>query len=297
MKWFKKKSGENVPEVTEHLVPTEILGVQDGREALVSSEDELIAVQMAGLRDELHSVLPEPSQFLTFKGLDAPEARADGGAASAGEQGNKMDALPPKPSRRVIRALVVGGLALTLLAGVATWAYMTYGRVTVPDLVGMSSGDAVAALNDAGLRVGTMDEQEAPGIAPGRVINQDPMVDVLVVRGASVNLTIATESNQVSVPDLTGKIFEEAQAILSQARLVAEEVRTFDNTVPAGSVVGFLPTAGSFLPAGSTVSVLVSIATLDESIEIPSVIGMTLTQGGKGEEPRARFIFFNFVFP
>ena len=225
-------------------------------------DEEVLASQLDDLRTELKSTLPEPGEeFLSFEGLSVNE--------EAGDEEETATKLPNMP-----RYTVIGGVVLLVVALIAVVVYMTFGRVEMPDLVGMSSSAAVDKLNEINLRA-TIVETEAPGVSPGRVIATAPIADELVLRGTMVTLTIAAAGEQVSVPDITGKALDEAKAALSSARLTVEEIPTFDNSVPPGAVVGFLPTGGTQVATGSTVSVLVSMGSLDVPVEVPRIVGLS----------------------
>jgi serine/threonine-protein kinase len=203
---------------------------------------------------------------------ESPDTKTE--AAGYQEMSNFANEPDPVRRRKLYRTLVVSGvLVLSLVAG-GIGAYLSYGRVAAPDLVGLSSSEAIDALNGVGLKVGELSEEEVPGVSPGLVVNQEPMVDTALLRGSAVDLTVSKAAAAVLVPDLTGKTLEDAKRTLSDARLSAQELSTFSDTVPAGSIVGFLPTAGTELPSGSTVSVLVSSGAYSTPVELPRLIGL-----------------------
>ena len=227
-----------------------------------NGDEKVLSSQLDDLRSELKSSLPEPGEeFMNFEGV-----------ATDIEEGEEEEAPTSWPN--FPKYTVIGGVILLLIAGIAAVVYLTFGRVEVPDMVGMSSSAAIEKLNTLSLRA-TIVELEAPGVSPGRVIATAPAAHEAVLRGSMVTLTVAAAGEQVEVPDVAGKPAEEAKAALSSARLLVEEVLTFDNSVPPGTVVGFLPTNGTQVGAGSTVSVLVSKGSLDVPVEVPSVLGLS----------------------
>ncbi|MDR1776108.1 MAG: PASTA domain-containing protein [Actinomycetes bacterium] len=258
--------------------------IRDRLADALSPEPDAGELRLEELRGELKSPLPEPTAFFTIKG--AEDARVgtrpeDLARAAAGGADNAAGRTPPegadaeKPRSRAAFRMVVVGAVVALLAAAGAWAYVTFGKVPAPDLVGLSQSEAIALIQDAGLRIGQITEESAAGITPGTVLSQDPIVDELALRGSKVQLIVAAAGRTVRVPDVSAMSYVDAQAALSGAQLVAQEVRTWSDTVAAGSVVGFLPIAGTELPSGSTVSVLVSAGAYSTPIQVPKVLGLS----------------------
>ena len=242
-------------------------------------DDEILSSQLSDLRKDLQSPLPEPGEeFANFEGLSRKDEKAIKGSVKT--SGKIMDKSSDDEEEASIKLpnmpkyTVIGGVILLVIGIIAAVLYLTVGQVTVPDMVGMSAGAATKELNAVGLRL-SITELEVPGVPPGRVVAQVPGANQKVLIGTVVNLTVAAAGEQVSVPDVAGKPFNEAKEILSSARLLVDEVRTFDNSVTPGSVVGFLPVKGTQVMAGSTVSVLVSMGSVDAPVEVPSVTGLS----------------------
>ncbi|MDR1412520.1 MAG: PASTA domain-containing protein [Actinomycetes bacterium] len=285
MPWWKRtKQTESVTE-TEVAPPKEstatetsaILSVEESRagnsvQSDTVDDDAVISDVLSGLRADLQSQLPDADEFLA--GGDTTGA-ADGENPS--EHTNTfmgLDVSVAKRRRTYLTLVIVGLVTLLLMVG-GVWAWLTYGQITVPDLVGQPSTEAIKVLNEVGLKVGAMNETEVAGVEPGIVVNQDPIVDKKVRRGSAVDLTVSMAADNVLVPDVTGKTREAARETLSAERLSVEEIPTFSNTVQTGSVVGFLPTAGTEVPGGSTVSLLVAKGAADATVEMPKVLGLT----------------------
>jgi len=167
-------------------------------------------------------------------------------------------------------------LGLAVVAAVFSYfVFFSGGFVTVPDLIGLTTPQATEQLEEAGLTVGRVLEQENANVAPGVVLAQDPRVDRSVPRGSPVTLTVARESRETQVPDLTGLTPEEAREILTANRLVLEEVVTYDPIVPDGEILGQLPLGDSYVPAGSTVAVLVVKGSPTVPVPMPRVMGLS----------------------
>jgi beta-lactam-binding protein with PASTA domain/predicted Ser/Thr protein kinase len=131
-------------------------------------------------------------------------------------------------------------------------------QVEVPNLVGQSEDDARNALQDAGLSVGEVTEQESADEEPGTVLEQDPAAGEQVDRDSSVGLVVAAEPPDVAVPDVVDLTEEEATATLEDAGF---EVRVRDQPATSpdqeGVVLDQAPDPGEERPEGSTIRIAV----------------------------------------
>jgi beta-lactam-binding protein with PASTA domain len=131
-------------------------------------------------------------------------------------------------------------------------------QVEVPDVVGDSEDNARSALEDAGLRVGEVTEEESVDEEPGTVLEQSPAAGQQVDRDARVDLVVATEPPDVPVPDVLDLAEDEAIAAIEDAGF---EVRVRDRPVTTpdeeGVVLDQAPDAGEERPEGSTIRIAV----------------------------------------
>ena len=94
-------------------------------------------------------------------------------------------------------------------------------------------------------------------------------------KGSEVALTVSKGPEPRTVPGgLAGKSYEEAAAALQAVRLVAVRVDEFNDTVPAGAVIGLRPGEGQEVPRDSEVQVVVSRG--PDLVAVPSVQGSNL---------------------
>jgi eukaryotic-like serine/threonine-protein kinase len=129
----------------------------------------------------------------------------------------------------------------------------------MPSLIGATIPEATERLLAAELRLGRVQEVETPAGAPGTVIGQSPAAGTSVLTGSSVDVTIARAPELVSVPNVAGLTAEDARQRLRAADLVPGPVtRAASDTLPADVVIATDPGAGSTLPPGSIVSLIVS---------------------------------------
>lgn len=86
-------------------------------------------------------------------------------------------------------------------------------QVLMPDLTGMSEGDAVTALNTSNLVLGTISQSDSATVAQNLVISSDPLPNTSVPAKTVVNLVISTGT--VTVPNVVNLELSDASAQLA----------------------------------------------------------------------------------
>jgi beta-lactam-binding protein with PASTA domain/tRNA A-37 threonylcarbamoyl transferase component Bud32 len=110
-------------------------------------------------------------------------------------------------------------------------------QVQVPNLVGLTFDAAKAAATAKNLEVRQVAFETSPA-AVGTVTKQDPAEGATVDSGSVVNLTMAISPQGVAVPDLRGRIEQDAVNLIAAAGLtVGTRTEDFDPLIPAGLVV------------------------------------------------------------
>ena len=129
--------------------------------------------------------------------------------------------------------------------------------ISVPSVVGLTRESAEARITGAGLEVSV--ETEESGDAPeGEVLTQTPESGTRVERGALVTITVASQPDQVDVPDVTGLSATEALRVLRNAGLAGSvQERATDDPAEDGVVLEQRPGAGVEVDEGASVIVIV----------------------------------------
>lgn len=155
--------------------------------------------------------------------------------------------------------------------------------VAVPTVAGLTQGDATAAIEAAGLRVGTVDQVNDEAIPAGSVVSagpapgqEAPAADGTVPKGTLLTLVVSNGPAPRAVPDgLTGIPVADARTRLAAVQLGAEIRDDYSSTVPAGIVASVGTPAGTEVPRGTPVVLVVSKG--PAPIPIPDVIGQSGT--------------------
>jgi beta-lactam-binding protein with PASTA domain len=128
-------------------------------------------------------------------------------------------------------------------------------RVAAPNVLGISSGDAVSHLRSAGL--GARVQQVYSAKPPGTVVSQSPDPSTKLAKGAIVTLQASKGPRPVAVPDVRGQDQQQAVAALQNVGLKARLVAV-PSVKPVGTVVAQWPRPGAKLPAGRSAQVNVA---------------------------------------
>ena len=144
--------------------------------------------------------------------------------------------------------------------------------VTVPSVQGAGVADATAQIEALGLVVTTV-EDSSSSVAVGNVISQAPSAGVEVKPGSTVTLTVSKGKQTSTVPNVTKMDITNAQNTLIAAGLVLGSQSEANDAAPIGQVISQDPAAGTSLPQGGFVNVVVSKGPV--SATVPSVVNMS----------------------
>ena len=147
-------------------------------------------------------------------------------------------------------------------------------EVTVPNVVGKDEATARAAIEAAGLTVGTVTESSSDTVTSGLVISQTVAANTKTAKGTKVNLVLSSGPSSVKVTDVIGHEQSRAEKELTSAGFQVSVKQEYSAEVRAGLVISTSPERGTSVAPGSTVTMTVSQG--KEKVTIPSVsVGMT----------------------
>ncbi|RFS87011.1 Stk1 family PASTA domain-containing Ser/Thr kinase [Actinomadura spongiicola] len=161
------------------------------------------------------------------------------------------------------------GLAVLFIGGAALIGWMLSGgegskteQVAIPQsIVNVSAQDATAELTKLGFTVGDPEKKYDDDIKRGYVISSTPEPGTNAAKGAAVTLIVSNgpkPPDDVEVPDVTGKPYAAAKALLLKSGFDVEKKVESNDNVPRGTVVSTNPAGGSKEPKGATITVVVS---------------------------------------
>ncbi len=198
-----------------------------------------------------------------------PESTAVGAVESAGLQvalttrfddavpSGSIAAMKPEPDTRMRSGAVV-----TLV--------VSSGRPVVPDIApGTERQAAEAAIRRVSLTpvVDASSNVFDDTVAAGTVVSTEPAAGRPAAIGSEVLLVLSRGPEPELVPEVSGKLTEDAQnKLLVGGFTLGPLITRFDPDVPAGTVIGTDPPAGSAQPRGTAISLV-----LAESTTVPAV--------------------------
>ena len=143
------------------------------------------------------------------------------------------------------------------------------GSAKIPSTAGLTRAEAEEALEEAGFD-SKVELVHSEKVEEGLVIDSQPSGGETAERGTEVLLRVSSGPKLAKVPVLVGTQRSVAvQQIRGRGFVPSVEER--ESSEPAGQVISQAPSAGSQLPPGSTVSIVVSKG--EEKATVPNAIG------------------------
>jgi len=143
------------------------------------------------------------------------------------------------------------------------------GNAKVPSTAGLETAAAEEKLEQAGFKAG-VETVHSEDVEEGLVIKSEPSGGETATKGTNVLLKVSSGPKLATVPVLVGT--QRSVAVQQiRSRGFSPNVEEEASAKPAGEVIRQAPSAGSQLPPGSTVMVVVSKG--EEKSTAPNVIG------------------------
>ena len=180
----------------------------------------------------------------------------------------------------VIRTSPAAGAELAQNEPVLVYVSAGTEPVLVPNVIGMPQAEAAAAIEDAGLAVGTVTTRPDTEAPAGEVIEQAPLSGVELPPGTAIDLVVSEGPEEFELPDLANIEDNEAFQQLADLGLRPAQRLEASETVPEGIVIRTEPEAGTLVMPDSTVTLVISSGA--PSVLVPDVFGATI-EGATGQ--------------
>lgn len=131
--------------------------------------------------------------------------------------------------------------------------------VEVPQLVGMPSGEAEKAANQAGLGYQITGETYSDELQAGAVISQDLEAGSKAEEQQVISVVVSKGAEPATVPDVTGKNLDEAAQALQEAKLDCATSEAYSEKVEKGLVVSQSLKGGTQVEKNTRVDLVVSL--------------------------------------
>lgn len=151
----------------------------------------------------------------------------------------------------------------------------------MPDVTSLSTEDARARVEELGLELYLAGSEYSPARLEGTVLSQEPPVGTMVKTGRPVAVVISKGSELVRVPYLVGVTARQANLSLSDLGLVPGEVDWgYSDSLPADVVLESQPGAGTLVPKGGRVSLVVNQGGVQDTLAMPNLVGTAVELAG-----------------
>ena len=228
---------------------------------------------------------PPEEQGIQFPDWMHPERQA---AALAEPPPPRADEAPrdaseaTRPPRSLRAFVLLVGLALVAF-GTGLWLFnrvvmprLIHGisQAEVPEVRGLTLEQAGQALRAADLQLSRAGERFDPTVARGFILSQDPSPGTPVRGRKRVQVMLSLGEEFSSVPELFGESQRSAEQLLHSAGLKLGGItRAPSDEVGEGLVAGSDPGPESVMPQGSSVQLLLSTGSGEESVVMPDLLG------------------------
>ncbi|MFO8081448.1 MAG: Stk1 family PASTA domain-containing Ser/Thr kinase [Armatimonadota bacterium] len=150
-------------------------------------------------------------------------------------------------------------IAVVMLMRAAFYPNTEPAVLEVPNLLGLTQREARDQIENRGLVVGEIEQEQNPNQPAGRVLSQSPEAGARVQEGAAIDIVVNIGRRQVSVPNVTGTRIDRAQSLLEADDLTLGQVEEFFHaSEPAGIAYDQEPSPGTIVEEGTAITLIVS---------------------------------------
>lgn len=146
------------------------------------------------------------------------------------------------------------------------------GHQAVPRVLGLTLPEATAEIQKSKLQIADGGAEPHPAAPQGVVIWQDPPPGLIAPEGTKVTLVSSAGPPKIPVPDVSNLDASLAQSLVAAAGLTVSHVESVQAAAPTGLAMMTRPPAGTALPPGTALTVVVSRGA--PTIPIPDLLGM-----------------------
>src|SRR5450759_2402517 len=178
--------------------------------------------------------------------------------------------------RRRLRAGLITGLVLALLAG-GTWWYLAAGPgayTAVPTgLAQQTEAGATAVLDGVGLGH-VVEKVNSRDVGTGLVLKSSPNEGSRIAKKGVVTLTVSLGPKMAKVPTVVGFSLEKATGLIQAAGLpLGTTLRQFDDITPKDQVLAVSKDAGALVP--DFTEIVLTVSDGPAPVAVPQEVGAT----------------------
>jgi serine/threonine-protein kinase len=142
-------------------------------------------------------------------------------------------------------------------------------QVAVPDVTGLTVGQATTELQNNNLTLGQQTPKASDSVPEGSIIDQNPEAGIQVDKGRAVSVTVSSGVDETAVPSLVGLSLDQAQQALRDAHLAVGDTTSVASDQPRNTVTKVSPKEGETVPTGTKVDLRYASG----ENKVPDVVG------------------------
>lgn len=174
--------------------------------------------------------------------------------------------------------LVGLGLSLLLAALVSGFVAMRFAIrgtvVNIPNVVGMTTGEASHSLQRVGLAMKVLAKKPSPGNPANVVLVQQPIAGTPVKPDQMVRVILSSGDRKEAVPDVVGSSLRVAQmTLVSSGHALGDVSRIHYGPENASQIMMQLPTPQESSGLSTTVHVLLNLGAAEDTYVMPELVG------------------------
>ena len=146
--------------------------------------------------------------------------------------------------------------------------------IEVPNLVGKTEDEAVESVKNSGIGIRYVGEEPSDEYEKGIICYQETEAGTEVPENSTINYKLSSGSALLNVPDVTGKMQGEAEAMLTEMGFVVNISKSYSYDYQAGQIMSQNPTVNTQAKAGDTINLEVSMGAQYDGFTVPGVVGM-----------------------
>ncbi|MBI5555534.1 MAG: PASTA domain-containing protein [Elusimicrobia bacterium] len=184
-----------------------------------------------------------------------------------------------KKITRVSILLLISAAALYFAVNLVMFMLIRHDTdVAVPDLTGFALQEGYDKLTTLNLFLVKNGDQYNAAIPAGAIVSQSPLPGSKVKPGRKVKVIVSRGSEKVNTPNVTGKLWRDAEIVLRQTGLIiGETLRVYSNQ-DLDTVALQDPVAGTTVEKGGSINLIVSAGVIGEGAVMPNLLSRPYEQ-------------------
>lgn len=184
-----------------------------------------------------------------------------------------------KKKKIILISSIAGGvIILFVILGFAFGLFGGGKEIQAPDFKNMTVQEAELYLaeNDINLKIKEDKKVVSEDIAKGKIVSQDPAAGEKIKEGSTIRVNVSKGLGDGAVPDLTGKMDNEAASLLQASGFKLGSTTETASEEPKGTIVDQDPKPGTEAAKGKKVNIVVSDGSKAKA-SVPYLVGKSLS--------------------